>query len=364
MDDSGITPENILDRQADTIQFRVQQHLSLYDDEIERLSSVLNGVKTRILESRQQIRELDAQMIEAREYQGGALKRKQVGISTSLAKVKSRHHYELQQLQTVQTAEIEMEQAEFEAGMERLTESANANLAESTSDFDMEIAKLRRELAGYLDSSAKIEQHEEAVESDMEAHVVTVNYAVIDELHQIVEQRNAERYQNLQQSKEKLTLCIDTLDQMSRAHALAVEERRNAMRAIEQKYESDLQSVEERHRAIIARLHPRLADVNERTKTLLRAAHHLERTNQRQLSATLRDLELMRSRTVARTDSALLRPEDAQAVAAAQKKKVALARAREGKEEALAHARGTNDDLKREIWRVRHEVRFAGGRRA
>jgi hypothetical protein len=364
MDESGITAENIANRQAESIQFRVQQHLSLYDDEIERLSTVLNRVKTRILESRQQIREIDAQIIETREYKSGAAKRKQVGISTSLAKVKARQHQELQQLQTVQTAEIEMEQAEFEAGMERLTDSANAKLAESTEELDNEISKLRGQLATYRASADKIQQHEEAVLSDMEEHVETVNSGVIDELHQIVQQRNAERYQNLHQSREKLTLCIDTLDHMTRSHSLAVNERRVAIKEIEKKYESDLAAAEEHHRAKITRLRSTLVEVSARTKTLLRAAHHLERTNQKQLNETMRDLELMRSRTLARTDNPLLRAEDTAGVEAARKALNGLARQRAVKEEGLSQARGANDGLKREIWRVRHDLRFVGGRRA
>jgi chromosome segregation ATPase len=359
MEEKDPTPEKFLDRQAQAIQFRVQQHLSLRDEEVERLSNVLNGVKTKILEARQQIREIDREIIEAREYQGGDARRKAVGLGTSLAKVRARHHKEMQELQNMQTGEIEIEQAQFEAEMERLTDTTHAKLAEQMEALDVEIGKHRKQVEAYQASATKIEQHEEAVVVDMEEHVETVNSAVIEELQEIVQQRNAERYQNLQQSKEKLSQCIETLDQMMRVHALAVNDRRTAIKEIEQKYESELVNLEERHRATKERLTANLRDVQQRTSTLLKAAHHLERSNQKQLSETMKELELMKNRTMARTDQPLVKPQDHAKVEAQKKNLEKLTRRRIGKEENLNQVRGTNQDLKREIWRIRHDLRFA-----
>jgi myosin heavy subunit len=364
MNEIETTPESVLDRQAQTIQFRVQQHLSLYDEEIERLVAILNSLKTKILESKQALHEIDRQILEIHESKSAEMRRKEVTVHTSLAKVKARHHHSLQQLQTIQTAEIEIEQAQFESEMERINDSKNAKLAESISELDTELIKHRKQLETYQESAFQIREHEETVLSDMEDHVETVDSTVIDELQQIVQQRNTERYQNLQQSKEKLSQCIETLDDMTRVHTLAVNDRRIALKEIEQKYETELLNLEERHRVTNVRLNGTLYDVQQRTKILLKAAHHLERSNQKQLNETMKELELMKNRTIARTDRPLLRPEDVVKVQKQKKVLEKLSKGRAGKDDNLIQIRGTNHDLKSEIWRMRHELRFSGGIRS
>jgi hypothetical protein len=149
---------------------------------------------------------------------------------------------------------------------------------------------------------------------------------------------------------------------MVRSHALAVAERRRTLKEIEQKYEADLLKLEERHRPKLARLAQRLGDTQERTKTLLRAAHHLEHSNQKQLNATLKDLDAMRRKSEMVAEKELATPEDFQNLEARKRELVRMQRLIAQKEVRLVEARQTNEGLKKEIWRVRHDLKFRSAR--
>jgi hypothetical protein len=206
-----------------------------------------------------------------------------------------------------------------------------------------------------------MQEHEETVAADMMASIDTVDHEAISNLQALIRQRNSERFQNLQDSKTKLAACVETLDTMVKSHGLAVAERRRTLKEIEQKYQADLVKLEERHRPKLARLAQRLEDTQARTNTLLRAAHHLEHTNQKQLKATLKDLDAIRRKALMRAEGEMATQEDGKRLEAQRVELVRLQRVMVGKEERLVEARQGNQALKKELWRVRHDLKFRVG---
>jgi chromosome segregation ATPase len=362
-DDESATPPNVLDRKARAFQFRIQQTLSLRDEEIERLSTHLTTLKSTILLSKQRLRELDQEIQDASEYRRGDENRRQATRSAALARFKSSHHQSIQEMQQSQTGEIEHEQELFEQELEAISETGARKLDEAEADLDQAIAKFRGQLQGYQREAASIQEHEESVAADMLASIDTVGHDAIANLQDMIKQRNTERFQNLQGSRMKLASCVETLDTMGRSHSLAVADRRRALKEIEQRYETDLAKLEERHRPKLARLAQRLGDTQERTKTLLRAAHHLEHTNQRQLKATLKDLDAMKRKSEMLGEDEMVAPEDLQRVEGRKAELLRLQRLLSQKEVRLLEARQDNEALKKELWRVRHNLKFRSAAR-
>jgi chromosome segregation ATPase len=146
---------------------------------------------------------------------------------------------------------------------------------------------------------------------------------------------------------------------MTRDHSQAVDKRRRAIEEIEKKYASALGGIEAKHRAKMARLESNLRDVQQRTRVLLRAARHLEHTNQNQLRETMKEFELMKSRADARSAGEMVRQDDVQRLEAQKKQLENLKRRLVAKDDVLSETRGRNQELKRELWGIRHEIRFA-----
>jgi hypothetical protein len=314
--------------------------------------------ESTILLSKQRLRELDEETEDAAEYKRGDESRHRATRNAALSRFNSLYHQAFQEIQQSQTGEIEHEQELFEQELETISETRARKLEEAEADLDHEIAKVRGRLRGYQREAASIQEHEDNVAADMLASIDTVGHDAIANLQDMIKQRNTERFQNLQGSRMKLASCVETLDTMVRSHSLAVAERRRTLEEIEQKYEADLAKLEERHRPKLARLAQRLGDTQARTNTLLRAAHHLEHTNQRQLKATLKDLDAMRRKGEMMGEGEMMTPEDLQRVEARKAELLRLQRLLSQKEVRLVEARQTNEALKKELWRVRHNLKY------
>jgi hypothetical protein len=357
-EDEQSTPQNILDRQTQAFQFRIQENLMLHDDEIERLANHLNNTKSKILEAKVRVIELGREIRDVLEFKSGDERRREATVNAAIAKFRAVHHQHLQQLQAEQTDEIEAEQRTFESQMNDISSYSRNKLQDTAAAVDQEIFKLRAEVQAYRDSAEKIQEQEETVTVDMAENLQNIDHGVIDELQNIVNQRNQERFQNLQQSREKLSRCVETLDQMVRSHTIAVEDRRRTLREIEQKYEASLAKIDERHKPRMARLTDALRDVQARTRILARAAHHLEHSNQKQLKETLTDLDSMKRRTLMTTDQPLTNAEDLTKVEAQKKHLMKIKRGIMMRDDALKRVRQENESLKKDVWRIRHELRF------
>jgi phage host-nuclease inhibitor protein Gam len=355
-DPSG--PGSVLDRQIESFQFRIQQTLSLHDDELDRLSSHLNTVKSEILDAKERIQELTREIEDARELKSGDGKRRNATLSAAVAKSRALHHQRLQEIQTAQTADIDAEQRVFESGMDDIKAYSRGKRSDATAEIEREIAKIQARIESYREATAKLVDLDETISGDLVQDLQIIDQGVIEELQSVVRQRNQERFNNLQQSKDKLAECVTVLDEMSRSHSLEVADRRRNLRDIQQKYEANLAKIEEHHGPRMTRLQQQLSDVQKRHQVLLRAAHHLEQSNQRGLKETITRLDSMKRQCLMTTDAPLLQKGDLAALEARKKEVAHWTSLLLNQNDRLQAARRDNETLKRDLWRLQHELRF------
>jgi hypothetical protein len=143
--------------------------------------------------------------------------------------------------------------------------------------------------------------HAETFTAHTVASIGTVDHEAL------TRQRNGERFQSLQDSGTRPEVCVETLDAMVKGHGLAVAERRRTRKEIEMEYQADRVKLEER-----LRFAQRLGDTQEQAKTLLRAVHHLEHTNQKQLKVTLKNLDAARGPKATQKDEKKLEAQRAE----------------------------------------------------
>lgn len=363
MDEQVSTPQNILDRQIQAFQFRIQQTLDLRDEEIERLALLLNTTKSQILEARETLKDLDRQIREAEENNSGNAKRRKTEAGTSIARMNRAHHQTVKDIQDQQAREIAELQASFEAEIGRVASGDGRNEQENQR-LDEEMERVRAQTRDYRDEAARVQEQEAARQMEMVDGLQGADNEVIEELQYIVEQRNTERFENLRQSRDKLKHCIDTLDSMARSHASDLGERQRRLREIEARYEAELARLEDMHAHRVAMLSGHLDEANKRARVLMRAAHRLERSNQQQLKDTMRDLAAMKRKALANTDRPMVRPEDGAKIRDLQRLVDRHRQVLDGKDEQLRQVREMNERLKSSVWKVRHDIKYRSIQRA
>ena len=364
MDGLASPPQNVLDRQIEAFQFKIQQTLNLRDEEIERLSIILNTTKSQILEAKETLKELDRQIQEAKDQKLGSAKRRKAEASTRIARIKRAHHQQVKDLQDQQTMEINELQASFETEIGRVSAIVAERREEEAAKIDEEMERVRTQTQTYLDEVAKMQEEERSRQMEIVDGLQSVDNEVIEELQYIVQQRNTERFENLRQSRDKLKHCVETLDAMTRSHAADLGERQRRLREIESKYEIELGRIEDMHAHRVAMLKGHLVEATKRAAVLMRASHHLERSNQQQLKGTIRDLAAMKRRAMANTDRPMVRPEDGARIQNLNRLADKHRRVMESKDEQLRQVREANDRLKSDVWRVRHDLKYREIQRA
>ena len=351
-------PRNFYDRQVAAFQFKIQQSLNLHDEEIERLSVHLAKTKAKILQAKEQLGNLNREIAETVESKTGMRKRSKASVYEYIARINVGHNHHIQEIQNQQRERIEGLQRHFENEMDRLTGYSSQKLNEKTAALNKKIVRMRNHIKEYEETAVAMQSQDVERDLEVSGDVYSVDHGVIDELQTIIEQRYIERSENLRSSKAKLQKCVDALDVMTQSHSKDVKTRQDHLRDIEENYHVTLNQMQEAQQFKIAMLKGHLDKARMRTNTLLRAAHYLEHKNQKQLKEVVRDLEIMNAKSQLRKDQSLIKESDFAKITELGKKVEKARQIRDEKEDKLHKVRRNNGELKKEVWRLRHEVRF------
>ena len=167
-----------------------------------------------------------------------------------------------------------------------------------------------------------------------------------------------EIFENLNQSKQKLSQCIDMLESMSNDHMRNVNEKQQPIRELEEDYNLNLQRIEEKHNTSMELLKIQLSEVEKTTRAFLRAAKHLGSANHKQMVEAIHELDIKKQKSFEITDKDVLEA-DEKAQRQQLKKEISKLRRRlKHGEDDLLQLQQDNQDIKREVWRLKHELKF------
>ena len=133
-----------LDREVKKIQFRIQQEISLTDDEIQRMSEQLTEYKSEIVRKEKQFDQLQRKISEINEKNIGLQKRNAVSNSMQITLLKHNHQITLQNLREQQEQEINQLQDDFESKLILFENSSNARIEDAFLRAEKEMEDLRR----------------------------------------------------------------------------------------------------------------------------------------------------------------------------------------------------------------------------
>ena len=354
-----------LNRQVQSFQFKIQQKLILYDEEIERLSNRLNMTKSQVHTEKERIDQLDREISNAHEYKDGELRRKTATFNALLAQAKANYHSQLQAIQSQHMEEITELQNDFEAQLQRFPKTNDANTISSMKQIEDQIEQYREKIESYKTQTIKMQKENEKYESSfanpdesIDGENLAIDFSPIEKLQNLIRQRQAERYDNLTQSKQKLSQCIELLETMTNDHLRNISEKQQQIREIEEDYNLNLQRIEEKHRTSMELLKVQLSETEKRTRILLRAAKHLGSTNHKQMMEAIHELDVKKQKSFEITDKDVLEGDERMQRETLKKEINKLKRVLKRREDELQQLQLDNQEIKREIWRLKHELKF------
>lgn len=358
------TPKSFLNRQVQSFQFKIQQKLILYDEEIGRLSDRLNMTKSQIHAEKERIQQLDREISSANEYKDGETRRKTASFNALIARAKANYHSQLQSIQKQHMEEITELQNDFEIQLQRFPKTNDAS-SSSIKQVEEQIENYKNKIEAYRTQTIKIQQENKKFESEfgnpdeaVEGENLAIDFSPIEKLQDAIKQRQMERFENLNQSKQKLSQCIDMLESMSNDHMRNVNEKQQQIRELEEDYNLNLQRIEEKHNTSMELLKIQLSEVEKTTRAFLRAAKHLGSANHKQMVEAIHELDIKKQKSFEITDKDVLEA-DEKAQRQQLKKEISKLRRRlKHGEDDLLQLQQDNQDIKREVWRLKHELKF------
>lgn len=369
----------LLDRRVQYCQFRIQQAISLIDDEIERLSRRLKIYNSQIFELGEKAQDLENQIRSAEISQDGYSRMRTADLKTILSKLKTRQNLEIQEIKEKYALEIESMQHDF-ANVLQSFNRHNSNFSSSdlkmfNESYNEREKMIQKEIEMY---KSKIQTYNEAFQKKYEQQIsfsntnesssfyADINSSVVLELTKTIEGRNKERYQSLMESKERMKECIEKMESMDREHKIKINNLTDQINSIEDEYQKLLSQLNDEQEVKITDLKNQLSKVETREKILSRAVHKLESENQKQLQKTKYELHKMESSNFKQTSTFSNLDNSQDTMSYYKRLKTLKAEMKQLmkklhlKEEKLREKREENQALKREIGELKHEIRFTG----
>ena len=347
-----------LDREVKKIQFRIQQEISLTDDEIQRMSEQLTEYKSEIVRKEKQFDQLQRTISEMNEKRLGIKNRNNVSNSIQIALMKHNHQIVLQNLREQQELEINQLQDNFESRLEQFEHASNARIEDAFIRVDKEIEDLRSKINLYSATlSRNNSRKKDPLKQETDNHCNTINNNLIIELRNIVQYKNQERAEILRDSKEKLTQCMAQIEDMEKEHEREVEDRRKSIEFIDKSYKREVNKMAQAQQHKLSMLKGHLLEAEKRTQILRIAAHKLELSNEQQLHETMKEIDMFRMPNNSEGIESL-NAEKSKTDDLSYQRSTLQAKLRE-KELALDAVRAENSQLKKQIADCTHRIRFS-----
>lgn len=371
-DDSG---KRILNRRAQYCQFRIQQAISLIDDEIGRLLQRLKMYNSQILEYKDKFQDLENKIQSAKISQDGFYKMRTADLKTSISRLKARQFQQIQEIKQSHSLELESMQRDFETILRNFNKrnaSISANdikmlnqkYLEQEKAIQNEIDIYKSKIQTYNEAIQKQEKQMNSTLDETDNFYEEINSSVVLELTRTIEERSKERYQSLIDSKSKLKECVEQMETMDRQHKLKINELADEISSIDNEYHKTLSELNEKHEIQIINLKNHLSEAEKREKVLTKAAQKLELENQKQLKNTKMELLKMEENIkFKKTSKSLNDSQDSNYYNQLKELKSdlkSLLKKLRAREEQLKEKREENQVLKRKIGSLKHDIRFSG----
>jgi hypothetical protein len=349
-----------LDRQMKVFQFKIQQEIAVKDEEIERTYRDLTEYKARILEMKGKLQSLTSETEKQKHQLQGRQQYDTASFEATLARHKILHSEQVKAIQAEQADEIDTLQRDIASTLARVAEQSQMRASEMLKSVDDEMEMTRTQIRTYQQSISKQRESDDP-QNVSDSLTVELEDHRISQLENIIRARNSERLESLLDSKQKLTECLQILEDMDRSHAIEVAEARKSLEQIDARYVEALDLLQAKEAKIRTEQTYRLQTAKSSLAKMNKALRHLQSGHQQRLKEASSQFGMIQrqfasSAPVSGTDDL-----NREQMAKIEQKKARVNAANHmvaRKEQQLRDARETNDRLRRQIGQMKHDLKY------
>ena len=340
-----------MNRQIDSIRFRIQREITLLDDEILRLKNLKEYYNEKILESQDKLSLLTVDIENKKLSKKGITKRVGAAFGTLSARHNSLQFHRIQALELYYREEVRNMQEEFQRQMQNINLKNQMMLSTKFASIEKRKEKLiefQKELTSRLTHLSVTNFWEQ--DDNSEIHNMR-----LQELRKTIISMNNERLTNLQRNKIKLQMCVEKLEEMETNFRSLFNEKIMEIQHLDYRYDLDVKHIESQHSFDISALRSKLHNMKRSCQSLEQTRQSVIAQGRARLDSVLETYRVAESSTRARKahDEEVSDNYD-QLMLQLSSKQQQLAQ----RERLLQATRDHNMSLKREIELRKHQLRF------
>lgn len=347
-----------MERRMEQFQNRVQTNINLADDEIARLQSYLSTVQGEILDVKDKLNSHNIKSAQVQQEVIGRKKRSQAQIDAKIARMKADHHSKIQEIQQLHSDEIKSMQHDFEDTMAQLDQITREKTQKRVGPIEDVMKQTEMTIKKMKDSFGSSERAAETEAINDIKSLQELQYSRQQRLEVAVQKRNQERLESLVQAKTRLSDCVNTLEEMERNHTISMENYKRQLEAMDNRYQEKIKRDSERQNRTTEGLSRKYAEYEKRYRALQRTIKKIKQHHQQQIEEAVREGETLKLTAAAYETQTTQSTKEISKIQSNNKLLIDLKRKLETRENELAQARTNNESMKREIARLKHEIRL------
>ena len=348
-----------LQRRCADFKRKLEQNLMIADTQISQLKEYYASVQSEIVEMKDRIARNENKRQQLIELKEGRKIKRQIEAKSRFVNLQEEHQATLAQIHKEEADEIEALQADFEENLKRIQDNDKKNIDDLEKQYNKKILEMEKQISKLEEDNRKLAEEEDNEEINNEDNE---NYILEERIAQLEEQINAkqeERANNLLLSKEKLTQCVNRIEDDEAEHKKNLEERKAKLQAIDEDFKEKVQVIKEDYKNTVPKLKKAIKVKQVEYKKLKQKMSETKMLHDSELSKLVSQSDNVKeelshyqytmrpSQMSSRIDSSIdIKLEE-------------LKRAVSEKENILLNEQNENNDLKRNISRLRFERRLA-----
>jgi hypothetical protein len=263
----------------------------------------------------------------------------------------------MQALQRDQSQEIETLLAQYQEMVASLPEQADRQSRSRLAPIETTIAAVRSDIDLISKSIASTSRFEEDYPDDSAIQTERMQTGRISDLQRQILRQNSERAADLNNAKQQMNRCVHALEELETHFLSQSQNLTKRLDIMDGRYRMNLEKVRDQRQHRIQILEERLKTAKMKWKSTVRLLRKTEKNREETIAKGIREMEIMRAGAVRDRPFAESGDEFAE-LQGIRGNYGRWVETMERKTDALENLRTENDRLKREIGRIKFEVRY------
>jgi hypothetical protein len=346
------------DRRIQRFQFKVQQRLNLADEDLTWLAAYHHSLTAEIAGATDQLRIITNQTGQSQAQSGGKEKKQQSERDAIMAQLRVDHVQRISEIEQSNADEIAQCQQDFQNVLEQLNTWSQQRVAKASADVESDLARTTSAIDRERADIRRLEEPNESVEVECARQSLEFEASRIQSLEDKIQQLSQERLNRLNLLKDRLSESLNILEELEKSHTKKMDSFRNHLEVKDRQYQAKVSKMTDDHRKAVQAQNWQLESIRGRLRTQEKALEHAEgRSPIDRNRAEQEAIQLKKDLEMALAEA---KPDDSEVQASADLAKSMTAleateKVLAEKENRLLQLRTENENLKREIGRLKHE---------